>query len=91
MSDSSENNEIFGDDSDMSDNSQDERDAAQDEPPAYVNTDEFKKFVEQNKINVNNKFGYFYIHTYKPFYFPGEIIRGSLILDFFNNLPKKYK
>ena len=28
---------------------------------------------------------------YKPFYFPGEIIRGSIILDLFNNMPKKYR
>ena len=25
---------------------------------------------------------------YKPFYFPGEIVRGSIILDLFNPLPK---
>jgi hypothetical protein len=26
--------------------------------------------------------------VYKPFYFPGEIIRGSIIIDLFNPLPK---
>jgi hypothetical protein len=32
-----------------------------------------------------------FAHTYKPFYFPGEIVRGSIILDFFNDLPTNYK
>lgn len=29
-----------------------------------------------------------YVHLYKPFYFPGEIVRGSVILDLHNQLPK---
>ena len=91
MSDSSDHDEIFGDDSDVSDNSLAERNNADDPAPDYVNSEEFKRFTEQNSIHVNNKYGYIYIHTYKPFYFPGEIMRGSIILDFFNNLPKKYK
>ena len=40
---------------------------------------------------MNQKFGYIYIHTYKPFYFPGETVRGSIVIDLFNNLPKNYK
>ena len=32
-----------------------------------------------------------FAHLYKPFYFPGEIVRGSIILDFFNDLPTTYK
>ena len=41
MSDSSEHDEIFGDDSELSDNSLEERDAANDDPPTYINSDEF--------------------------------------------------
>lgn len=40
---------------------------------------------------VNEKYGYIFIHVYKPFYFPGEIIRGSIIIDLFNPLPKDVK
>jgi hypothetical protein len=31
------------------------------------------------------------VHPYKPFYFPGEIVRGSIVVDFFNDLPTNYK
>jgi hypothetical protein len=36
MSDSSDNDEIFGDDSEVSDNSQGEREAATDDAPEYI-------------------------------------------------------
>ena len=42
-------------------------------------------------VNFSPEYGYIYVHIYKPFYFPGEIIRGSIILDIFNDLPKKCK
>ena len=87
MSDDSDNDELF--------NNDDDEDELNELPgfdaPAYTNTDEFKKFVEDQKINLDDKYGYILIHTYKPFYFPGEIIRGSIILDLFNDLPKKIK
>ena len=47
--------------------------------------------MENNEINLHPKYGYFLIHLYKPFYFPGEIVRGSIILDVFNPLPKSNK
>ena len=47
--------------------------------------------MKNEKITVNAKYGYMFAHTYKPFYFPGEIVRGSIILDFFNDLPTSYK
>jgi len=31
------------------------------------------------------------VHAYKPFYFPGETVRGSIIIDLFNNLPRNFK
>jgi len=62
-----------------------------DPPPDYVQSDEFKHFVTSNDVYVNSKFGYIYIHLCKPYYFPGEIVRGSIILDVFNQLPKNYK
>ena len=86
MSDSSDNNELFG--SDSEDKKEDQEDSEGDSPPAYTETDEFKNFVSQNRINVHSKYGYIFCHVYKPFYFPGEIVRGSIILDLFNPLPK---
>jgi len=48
MSDSSDNNEIFGDDSEQSDDSQAERSEANDPAPDYINSEEFKEFVKIN-------------------------------------------
>jgi hypothetical protein len=47
-------------------------------------------FKKNNNLFVNDKYGYIYIHIYKPFYFPGEIIRGSIIIDLFNPLTKSF-
>ena len=92
MSDSSESGGIFGDQSqDSEELEQREREEANDPSPAYCDSREFKIFVENQNINLNEKYGYIYIHTYKPFYFPGEIVRGSIILDIFNQLPSKFK
>ena len=60
-------------------------------PPDYIDSKEFKDFQNAQLVNYSPQYGYIYVHTYKPFYFPGEIIRGSIILDFFNDLPKKNK
>ena len=40
---------------------------------------------------MNQKYGYVTIETYKPFYFPGEIVRGFILLDIFNDLPSHFK
>jgi hypothetical protein len=40
---------------------------------------------------VDNKYGYVFAQCYKPFYFPGELVRGSIILDLFADLPKNSK
>ena len=31
------------------------------------------------------------INTYKPFYFPGEIVRGSILMDIWNDIPCTFK
>lgn len=85
--DSSDNNELFADDDDHSDMLEDQ--GPGDMPPPYVATPEFKQFIEDEQVKVHQKYGYMLIHTYKPFYFPGETIRGSIVLDIFNTLPKK--
>ena len=87
MSDSSDNDELFADSAD----DKNEEEQAGDAPPAYINESEFLNFKKENNIQVDDKYGYIAIHTYKPFYFPGEIVRGSIILDFFNTLPKSNK
>lgn len=57
-------------------------------PPEYISSEEFKQFEKKHQLMINEKYGYMYIHFYKPFYFPGEIIRGSILMDLFNPLPK---
>jgi len=85
--DSSDNNGLF----DEEDNdSQIEEFKQLEPPPEYTNTDEFKTFVQQQDIQLTAN-GYMYVHTYKPFYFPGEIVRGSVLIDIFNPLPKDSK
>lgn len=59
------------------------------DPPDYVKSAEFQLFVKRENVRVDDRQGYIYIHLYKPFYFPGEIVRGSIIIDLFNPLPKK--
>ena len=59
--------------------------------PEYTLSKEFQDFLKEQRITVNAKYGYMFAHLYKPFYFPGEIVRGSIILDFFNDLPTTYK
>jgi hypothetical protein len=59
--------------------------------PEYVTDQEFESFVLEQEITVNPKYGYVCVHTYRPFYFPGEVVRGSIFLDFFNDLPNNYK
>ena len=89
MSDSSDNDELFG--SESENHEENERLNAITPPPDYVASPEFVEFTRTNGIDLNPKYGYIFAHTYKPFYFPGEIVRGSIILDFFNDLPKNYK
>ena len=87
MSDSSDNDELFADSGEDKAEEEEKFDA----PPEYISGEEFLNFKEKNQIQVDEIYGYVAIHTYKPFYFPGEIVRGSIILDFFNQLPKANK
>lgn len=82
---SSDNSDLFN----QTESNEEEDDQNFEEPPAYTQEEEFKQFVQTENIKID-KYGYIYVHVYKPFYFPGEIIRGSIILDLFNPLPKKY-
>lgn len=89
--DSSDNNELFEDEDEEAGKEIDEKLVEGDPPPQYVEGEEFKAFVQAENVPVHKKYGYVYVHTYKPFYFPGETIRGSIVLDFFNDLPKNSK
>ena len=89
MSSSDDSDNPFGNES--SEDKEEERENALTEAPEYTRTSEFLVFQRNQLINFNQKYGYVYIHTYKPFYFPGEIIRGCIILDLFNDLPKANK
>ena len=55
MSDSSENDEMFGGDSDEDGNDVEAKDRAQakEKAPAYVNQPDFKEFVNKNQINLS--------------------------------------
>lgn len=91
MSDSSDDDGLFGNDDQDENLEAIERMNASDPPPEYTKSAEFKTFVQEEGIIMNQKFGFIYIHTYKPFYFPGETVRGSIVMDLFNTLPKNYK
>lgn len=55
MSDSSENDEMFGGDSDENGNDVEANDRAQanNKAPAYVNHPDFTEFVSKNQINLS--------------------------------------
>lgn len=91
MSDSSDDAELFGDSDNDQNHEEMERLNAIDPAPEYTTTQEFQNFCKEENITINAKYGYLFAHLYKPFYFPGEIVRGSIILDFFNDLPTNYK
>lgn len=92
MDDSSDDGGLFDNSSEDAGNKEEqERMQASQPPPPYVKSEEFMGFQKTQFVQCNQKYGYIFIHTYKPFYFPGEIVRGSIILDFFNDLPSDYK
>lgn len=85
MSDSSIDDELFADDSTK--NKKDSQEFSQ--PPLYYHTDEFRTFVQQQKIEANANYGYSYISFYKDYYFPGQTVRGYAMINLFNDLPSK--
>ena len=50
---------------------------------------EFKQLMREEEFEINSKLGYIYIHLNRPYYFPGQTVRGYVILDLFNPIPKK--
>lgn len=61
-----------------------------DAPPSYVdNNPEFDEFIEDHNINMHQRFGYLCTFLYRPFYFPGQTVRGFALLDAFNEIPSK--
>ena len=59
------------------------------EPPEYVNTPEFQKFVADEQISVNLKYGYTQLKTFKPYYFSGQVVRGYAVFTLFNPVNAK--
>ena len=43
--------------------------------------------MNKENCDVNNEYGFILIECYKSLYFPGQILRGHIILDLFNPLP----
>jgi|LauGreDrversion4_2_1035121.scaffolds.fasta_scaffold543097_1 hypothetical protein len=39
--------------------------------PAHTESNDFKNFVSENKVTVNNKYGYICVFLGREFYFPG--------------------
>ncbi len=61
-----------------------------DPPPAYASTEtnpDFSAFVEEHKVAVDPRYGYVCVLLYRPFYFPGQTVRGFALIDAFNDIP----
>ena len=55
-------------------------------PPIYTESPEFNDFVMENSITVSNRYGYVCNFLYRPYYFPGQTVRGYAIIDLFNDI-----
>jgi len=40
-------------------------------------------------VTVNSNYGYASIYLFRPYYFPGQTVRGFAIFDLFNDFPTK--
>jgi hypothetical protein len=60
-----------------------------DPPPQYTEMSEFSEFVQDNQVHVDSRYGYACVFLYRPFYFPGQTVRGFALLDAFNDIPAK--
>ena len=100
MSDSEIDDELFGNDSPvkvkmggelLEDDFSDDKSCSMqyNKPPQYTETIEFKKFVRENNLDVDSRYGYVCIFLYRPFYFPGQTVRGFALIDLFNDLPSR--
>ena len=86
MGDSSIDEELFADNNIKGTlDDQDNQDFVK--PPVYVETPEFKNFLKEHNISVHNRCGYIGIFLYRPYYFPGQTVRGYAVVDLFNDLP----
>ncbi len=57
--------------------------------PAHIESNDFKKFVKDHKVTVNNKYGYICVFLSREFYFPGQTVRGFALIDLFHEVPSK--
>ena len=57
--------------------------------PAHVESNDFKTFVKENQVTVNNKYGYICVFLTRDFYFPGQTVRGFALIDIFHDIPSR--
>jgi hypothetical protein len=60
-------------------------------PPQYAvdPLSDFNKFANETGLQVNTRYGYMCIFLYRPYYFPGQTVRGFALLDAFNDIQSK--
>ncbi|CDW87434.1 UNKNOWN [Stylonychia lemnae] len=81
MSDSSIDDELFG--QDTRDNKT-QTPIKQDNIPAYTQSFPFQQMVRENHLQIHSRYGYICIFLYKDYYFPGQTVRGFALIDLFN-------
>ncbi|CDW85973.1 UNKNOWN [Stylonychia lemnae] len=57
--------------------------------PSYYYTDEFRDYVQKHKIQVDKNHGYSFIQLQRDYYFPGQVVRGYALLNFFTDISAK--
>lgn len=58
-------------------------------PPPYIEGSEFSEFIQDHQVQVDSRYGYACVMLYRPFYFPGQTVRGLAFFDLFNDIPAK--
>ncbi len=87
MSDSSIEEDLFG----KPDDEEDDINASpirgeQASAPEYVHTLEFTEYQRLNKFEMDDSMGYIMITLNRPYFFSGQTVRGSIIIDAFNSI-----
>ena len=85
MSDSSIDEELFADDKNAIAVEKIDSSTQYNLPP-YYKTPEFQEFTKENQIVPDVRHGYIQLFLYRPYYFPGQTVRGFAIIDLFNDI-----
>lgn len=53
--------------------------------PNYMSDPRFKQFLETRNASINEGTGYMFATTDKHFYFPGDLLKGSVYFELFHS------